>query len=287
MSHKIEITLDKGTYDKLANKAGKGSIEKYVRKLVMSHAMTTTTAVKAKKVVRYSTGILELDKVLGGGFILGSTILLGAPRGSGKSSMLLQACDGFAQDGRKAFFASAEMTQDRLLAYAKRLGIKNVNIGLSCDPMGINVEDLFEDVLRNGRRGTKATLLVIDSLQTSFVSDVKGDIGNPAQMNAVINMVSSFAQKEQVAVVVIGHIGKAGDYLGSAKMKFLVDCLLRMDIKWVFNKGKLPMDSMVREISTEKNRQGRSDITSLVELTDTGIKTPSVKAMRMLDTVKK
>ena len=293
MSRKIEITVENDVYAKLAGKADANriSIEEYVARLAMAHvnfdvattsgmSMNHETMASAKEMEYFSTGIPEFDKVIGGGIVLGHVLLLGAPRGSGKSSMLLQACDGFAQDGRKAYYASGEMSQDKVLAFAKRQGIENGNIGLSCDSMGVNVEALFEDVLAYG-----AKLLIIDSLQVAVVPDPTGDIGNTSMIDAVINMVSSFAMEKQVAVVVIGHISKhTGDYLGSSKVQFLVDVLVRMDIRWTYQPDGKQVDSMIREISIDgKSRQSRSDMKSLVELTDDGIRPPSAKALRALN----
>lgn len=241
---------------------------------------------KSKPLVYHPTRIDGLDKVLGGGVVYAKTLLLGADRGAGKTTMLLQACDGFAQGGLKAYFASGEMERDSIIQYAKRIGIQNENIGLFGDPSGVDVEDLFDDVLAFG-----AKLLIIDSVQVATVSDVKGDIGSPAMIKAVTNMVTSFAQAKKRAVIMIGHLVGTGDYGGGQTLQFLVDGLVRMDIRWAGadSKGK-PIDSMVRELAIEgKSRQGSSKTTSLVELYEEerdgvlpGIRKPSIKALRML-----
>ena len=193
------------------------------------------------------------------------------------TTMLLQACNGFAQDGRKAYFASGEMTSNAVIDYAKRLGIVNDNLALFGDPEGVDVEELFDDVL-----GFGAKFLAIDSIQVCTVSDVKGDIGQVTMMDAVANMVTSFAQKKRRAIMMISQLQKAGDYAGSEKVQHLVDGLLRLDIKFVEEDGKMK-DIGVREISMDgKSRQGRADITSLVELTDKGIMPPSAKALKAL-----
>jgi predicted ATP-dependent serine protease len=233
----------------------------------------------AKPLVRYSTGISELDHVLGGGVVLSKTLLLGASKGSGKSTAMLQACDGFAREGRKAYFASGEMTKEACLDYAIRLGIVNKNIALFGDPQGLDVEKLFEDVMAFG-----AQLLIIDSMQVSTVADVRGDIGKVSMMEAVTQLVTSFAQTEKRAVIMIGHLQKMGDYGGSEQIQHLVDGLLRMERKYAgHNADGKPIDTMLREFCWDgKSRQSAADLTALVELTDTGVRPPSVKAMRML-----
>lgn len=249
-------------------------------KLTPPVSLGGATMDQVEDMVYYSTGVTEFDRVLGGGFVLGTTLLLGATRGSGKTTLLLQACEGFAQEARKAYFASGEMTQEMCLYYAKRIGIKNKNIRLYNDPQGLDIDALFEDVLAFGAR-----LLIIDSLQVATVSDVKGDIGNNAMLDAVINMVSSFSQAKKIACVIIGHLGKGGDYLGSSKVQFLVDGLIRMNVKYAgFDDNGEPIDSMVREIAMDgKSRQGRSDIKSLVELTPNGIRPVTARAARLLN----
>ena len=235
---------------------------------------------KAKPMVYHSTGIPELDKILGGGVVLTKTLLLGGSRGCGKTTMLLQACDGFAHNGKKAYFASGEMTREACIDYAKRLGIVNENVGLFGDPQGLDVEALFDDVLAFGARLAHyrfASNLDCARCQGRHRISVHG--------YAVANMVTSFAQAKKRSVIMIGHLQKTGDYGGTEKVQHLVDGLVRMENKWAGMdelSGK-PIDSMIRELYMDgKSRQGRADITSLVELTDDGIRPPSVAAMRKI-----
>lgn len=237
------------------------------------------TMAAVKPIVYHSTGIPELDRVLGGGVVYERTLLFGAPAGSGKTTLLLQVCDGFARGGRKAYFASSEMTREACEVYAKRLGIVNESIALFGDPKGVDVEDLFDDVIAFG-----AKLMVIDSIQVATVSDVKADVGQVAMMDAVTNMVTSFAQERKRAAIMVGHFEKTANFAGSEKMRHLVDGLVRLDVKYAGqNSDGKPIDTGVREISMDsKSRQGRSDVTALVELTDAGIRPPSVRALRAL-----
>lgn len=251
--------------------------EEFRKTIVLNHK----TMAAAQGLVHHSTGIPELDRVLGGGVVCGTTLLFGGSRGSGKSTITMQACAGFVGgEGRpKACFASAEMPEMLLLAYAKRLGLATSKIKLVVDPQGLDVDKLFEDVLAFG-----ASLLVLDSLQTAYVADKKGDLGNPSMVEAVTNMVTSFAAAKGVAVFLIGHLGKLGDYAGSERVQHLVDGLLRMDVKYIGVDGfGKPIDSMVRQLSMDsKSRIGRSDVTSLVELTDDGIAPLSVAGARRI-----
>lgn len=213
----------------------------------------------ATKTVYYPTGLHEMDKVLGGGVVCGKTLLLGSDRGVGKTTLLLQACDGFAREGRKAYFASGEMSRDDCLNYAKRLGIANDNVGLSNEA---DVDEIVEDVQRFG-----AELLVIDSIQAAFMPNAKGDIGQVAMMAAVADAVTSFARARHVAVIMTGHHTKNGHFPGGARIQRHVDGVIRLDVK----------DASLRTISMEKSQHGRIGV---IEVTNTGFKVPDVRVTR-------
>ena len=233
-----------------------------------------------KSMVYIPTGIPEFDKVLGGGVVYEKLVMLGAPPGSGKTTLLLQVANGFARDGRVAYFASGEMTIHSNVDYAKRLGIFNDKVHLFCNEQGIDVDELCENVLR-----ARARLVLIDSLQLCTVADVKADVGTPTMIDAVVNLLSSFVQKKRRTIIVISHVNKAGDYAGTEKGKHLVDALVRMDPRRVHTpEGRLiPETDGLREFYMEgKSRQGVSNIRAMVELTPDGIRPPSLAALRVL-----
>ena len=222
---------------------------------------------KDTKVVHISTGIKALDKVLSGGVVPGSTLLLGGPRGVGRTTLLLQACEGFARSGRKAYFASGEMTTKDISNYSRRLAISNESVGLFGDPVGVDIDNLLDDVIAFG-----AKFLVIDSMRTAYVKDSKGEIGSMAMSGAVANVVTSFAQVKKVAVIMVDDLLKGDNFHASAKTQHLVDGLLKMDL--IYRRDGKPIDRLIREISIDrKYRYGACDVTALAELGEYGFET--------------
>ena len=235
------------------------------------------TMAAAKPPVYIPTLIPELDRVINGGVVTSRTLLLGGGKGGGKTTMLLRACDGFARDGRRAYFASGEMTQEFVIEYARRLGITNENITLFADPSGIDVRKLTDDVL-----ATKSRLVILDSIQVAMMDDVKGDLGQAMMLDAVTNWMTSFAQAKKRAVIMIGHLEKQGNFAGTEKMLHLVDGLVRFDkIEQGDPNTGLSVDTGIRKIWVDgKLRQGPADVTAYVEMSEEGIRTPSASALR-------
>lgn len=249
---------------------------------------TRTTAAAAenrKKPVYYSTGIPEFDRVIGGGVRRGKVLLLGGTRGAGKSTLLFQAGDGFARDGRKTYFASGEMSEEDNLEYVARLGIKNPDLILFSNMRGIDVDDLADDVLQ-----TKARLLIVDSLKNCEISSSKGSLGSATMMDDCTEFLISFAKIKRIAVIIISHLSKTGDYSGSEKVQHLVDGLVRFDSLATREGERVVQDGMegLREIyMASKNRQGSAGKSAIVELLEEpdgdrlpGIRPPSVRALR-------
>jgi DNA repair protein RadA/Sms len=237
-----------------------------------------TSKVKAMKY--FSTGLPELDRVLGGGLVLGNTVLLAGSRGTGKSTVLLQAANGFASPKRRVYFASGEDGRDNVVNYAQRLGITNPNIDVYGDPRGLDIEEIVSEA-----QASQARLLIIDSLQVCAMSDVKADVGQVAQLDACTNYITSFAKQKKVAVIVIGHLTKAHEIAGSEKVQHLVDVLLRFDKDPVVDdEGQLiEGGEMVRKFWIEgKSRQGPETETGLMEMTPTGLKPLSERLQRKM-----
>jgi DNA repair protein RadA/Sms len=250
--------------------AGAGRGEENRNKVSLSMA----AAVKPR--VFISTGIPEWDHVLAqdvqdpkrGGLVPGSTVLLGGPRGIGKTTLLLQTAAGVAAGGKRVLYTSGEQNRDDIIQTAFRLGIKSDLI----DVMG-DQGDVYRIV--SEAEQTKPRLLIVDSIQTAYCDDVKADVGQVAQMDAVANYLTSFGKNTKTAVLIISHLNKDGDYAGSEKVQHLVDTLARFDPKPMLNEdGEILEETRnYRELSIDgKNRNGAADITGLLEMTVSGLK---------------
>lgn len=224
------------------------------------------------------TGIEALDKVLNGGVVLGNTLLVGGPYGVGATTLLLQVCQGFAREGRHAFFASGEMTLSSIQDYAKRVGCVNKNVHLHANPEGVLLDEVLDKVSE-----TKAKLLVVDSIMVTEAPNVKGDIGQTRMMDVAINILQSFGQRDGVAVLVIDHLNKDDSFVGSSNMLSVVDGIVRLSNRTMYQDGR-PVEGTegLREISMDKARQGPSNVTAFIEMTDKGFRPPSIRALRAL-----
>ena len=171
---------------------------------------------------RTPTGIGELDRVLGGGIVPGSLILLGGEPGIGKSTLLLQAAAGI---GGPVLYATGEESGTQVRLRAGRLG-------LLTGPAGTDVRILAEHdidrIVEVARRDPPA-LVVIDSVQTATVSDLDGAAGSVGQVRESTVRLMAFAKTEGVAVVLVGHVTKDGSIAGPKTLEHLVDAVIALE----------------------------------------------------------
>jgi len=236
-------------------------------------------ALTAKPTEYISTGVPEFDRVLGGGLVLGSSVLLGGPRGSGKSSLLLHTVDSFAMAERKALYVSGEQNRDDILGMAARLGVYNENVevmGNECDVYKIT--ERAEDY--------KPKLLIVDSIQVMYMEDTKADVGTAAQVEAVAQWLTSFAKTTKTAVIIVCHINSEGDFAGGQRLQHLVDTLIFIspfDSEGDPEMEEVPGIENVRELVVAgKNRYGADNTRAALEMTAQGLKPVSPKVLRKL-----
>lgn len=243
---------------------------------------TMALATEKKPMPRISTGVPELDQVLGGGVVCGNVVLCGGPKAIGKSTLLLKACDGFAQDGRKALYACGEMSEAQLLEYGARIGAASTGIAVYENQNGyINVDEMLEQLEAVG-----AKLCIVDSLQKCEFDDIDKEMGNPAQINATITMLTTYAKKHKVAFIIISHMNSEGYYMGGESKLHDVDVLLKfnnyVDDGYAKNRDKKVLEKVrVLSISDRKNRQGDPDCVTVLYDSGKGMVTPppEVKAI--------
>lgn len=206
---------------------------------------------------RMSTGISEFDRVLGGGIVKGSILLIGGEPGIGKSTLLLQVADKI----NHTFYVSAEESAGQIKIRADRLGIKNSNISLSA-------ESEVESILREASK-MNPDLIIIDSIQTIYSSNYDATPGSLVQVRECGIILQQFAKSTGTPVVIIGHVTKEGNLAGPRILEHLVDVVLYVE-------GERFSDARI--VRGVKNRFGATNEVGIFSMQEKGmieIKNPS------------
>ncbi|HXF36361.1 MAG TPA: ATPase domain-containing protein, partial [Actinomycetota bacterium] len=177
-----------------------------------------TLEVLPEDVERVATGLSGVDRVLGGGLVPASVVLLAGEPGVGKSTLLLHILSGLAAAGRPCLLASGEEARRQVASRAARLGIDGSAVRF------LPGRELTEVV--EAARSLRPALLAVDSIQTLRHPDASGVPGSPAQVRACADALVALAKGEGVAVLVTGHVTKEGDLAGPRTLEHAVDVVL-------------------------------------------------------------
>jgi DNA repair protein RadA/Sms len=210
---------------------------------------------------RISSGIDELDRVTGGGWVLGGVVLLGGEPGVGKSTLLMQACACMARAGRKVLYISGEESAGQLALRARRLGVVERNFDLLCET---DLSSMLETA-------KSYEFLVIDSVQSFRLDDEGGWAGSPGQVRMAASRVSEVAKSKGIPSVMVGHITKQGQIAGPKTLEHLVDVVL------LFSGERASRHRLLR---AEKNRFGSTEELGIFEMTERGL-TPVLDPSRL------
>ncbi|MBA2919302.1 DNA repair protein RadA [Sphingomonas sp. MAH-20] len=170
---------------------------------------------------RMPTGIAELDRALGGGFVAGSATLIGGDPGIGKSTLLLQATAKLAGAGKAVAYVSGEEAADQVRLRARRLGLGSAPVQLAA---ATSVRDILTTL-----QGAVPDLLVIDSIQTMHSDLIEGAPGTVSQVRASAGELIRFAKERGTAVVLVGHVTKDGSIAGPRVLEHMVDTVLSFE----------------------------------------------------------
>ena len=210
---------------------------------------------------RYKTGLKELDRVLGGGIVKGSVVLLGGDPGIGKSTILLQVCNNIDKE-KKILYVSGEESRHQLKLRATRLNVKNENLY-------ILAETDVEIVTQEMEQG-KPDLVIIDSIQTMNNSEISSSVGSISQVKECTNALLRSAKTLDIPVIIVGHVNKDGAIAGPKVLEHIVDVVL------YFEGDKQMSYRILRGI---KNRYGSTNEIGVFRMTGAGleeVENPSV-----------
>ena len=203
---------------------------------------------------RTHSGISELDRVLGGGLVPSSAILVGGDPGIGKSTLLLQAAARFAQAGLKTIYVSGEEASAQVRMRAQRLGLGTAPVQLAA---ATNLRDILTTL-----ETEKPQLAVIDSIQTMWADNVESAPGSVSQVRAAAHELTTFAKRRDMSVILVGHVTKDGQIAGPRVVEHMVDTVLYFE-------GE--RGHQFRILRAVKNRFGPADEIGVFEMTGAGL----------------
>jgi DNA repair protein RadA/Sms len=214
----------------------------------------SVAAAKTEVADRASTGWAEIDRVLGGGLVRGSVVLLGGEPGVGKSTLLLQMAGGMVRGGARVLIATAEESIQQVAMRATRLGIENENVELVADENVDAVVALAEQ--------SRPNLLIVDSIQTVGVPEITAAPGGVAQVRESASRLIRLAKTSGTAVILVGHVTKEGGLAGPKILEHMVDVVLYLE-------GD--PDRGFRVLRSNKNRFGATHISGMFDMRSDGL----------------
>ena len=203
---------------------------------------------------RMTTGIAELDRVLGGGVVEGSLVLVGGDPGIGKSTLLLQMCNNMASDNRKVLYISGEESLKQIKIRAERLGNNNESMLLLCET---NLE-VIEQVLKE----EKPDIVIIDSIQTMYREEISSAPGSVSQVRESTSVLMQLAKGLGISIFIVGHVTKEGVVAGPRVLEHMVDTVLYFE-------GD--RNAAYRILRGVKNRFGSTNEIGVFEMMDKGL----------------
>ena len=210
--------------------------------------------VEAEDIQRLSTGMAELDRVLGGGLVPGSMILMGGDPGAGKSTLLLQVCTALAAR-ETVLYVTGEESLQQLALRARRLG-------LPTDGLVVAAETRAESIAEEIRR-SQPSLVVLDSIQVMHVGTVDSTPGSVTQVRETASFFTRLAKQTGTVFILVGHVTKEGNLAGPKVLEHMIDAFLMLDS---------PAGARYRTLRSQKNRFGAVNELGVFAMSDQGMK---------------
>lgn len=239
-------TLEEYTPTPAAKTAGVSTVRRTAVAKRLSEVTTDET-------LRFTTGMSELDRVLGGGAVKGSLVLVSGAPGIGKSTLLLQICEHILRE-QTVLYVSGEESEQQLKLRAQRLGVQGDGLFLLC-------ETNLDEILAAAER-LKPDLLITDSVQTLFSEDKPASPGSVTQVRDCTMRLMQYCKSSGVTVFLVGHINKEGAIAGPKVLEHMVDCVLYFE-------GE--SHTSYRLLRAAKNRFGSTNEIGVFEMRDDGL----------------
>ncbi len=234
---------------------GTSGVSKRTPSALISNGATSLQEVSLKENERFSTGMEEFDRVLGGGIVPGSLILVGGDPGIGKSTILLQVCRFLSESGRKVLYISGEESLQQIKMRAVRMGEFSGDIRMAAETDLSEIEELIAR--------EKPEVVIIDSIQTMYREDIQSAPGSVAQIRESCSILMQVAKRDRISIFIVGHVTKEGTVAGPRVLEHMVDTVLYFE-------GD--RSAMYRVIRAVKNRFGATNEVGVFEMTNAGLR---------------
>lgn len=209
--------------------------------------------IKADTSHRYNTGLTELNRVLGGGLVKGSIVLLSGDPGIGKSTILLQICE-YLGAGLKILYVSGEESAHQIKLRASRLNVATENLAILCET---DAQYICEYILSE-----KPDVVIVDSIQTMEINELNSSPGSVTQVRESTNLFTRTAKASNIPIFLVGHVNKDGNIAGPKVLEHIVDCVLYFE-------GD--RNTSYRILRAVKNRYGSTNEIGVFEMLDNGL----------------
>ena len=219
----------------------------------MSRRPQKLSEVDSDNEIRFTTGMAELDRVLGGGAVLGSLVLVGGAPGIGKSTLLLQICKSLCQ-GHRVLYVSGEESERQLKLRADRLGVTSESLYILSETRLSDILAAVEELAPN--------ILIIDSIQTLYNEENESSPGSVSQVKDCTLSMMQLSKSQGLTIFLVGHINKDGNIAGPKVLEHMVDCVLYFE-------GD--QNSSYRLLRAAKNRFGSTNEIGVFEMMDRGL----------------
>lgn len=244
-----------GAWNTIVEQPDKKTVGKSVRYSTLSPIkVTAITDMETNEEIRFQTGMSELDRVLGGGAVKGSLVLIGGAPGIGKSTLMLQICKKLGEQF-KVLYVSGEESTRQLKLRAQRLQVESENLFVLSET---NLDAVF-----SGVQEEKPDVLIVDSIQTLYNETIDSPAGGIGQVKDCTMKLMQLAKGENITVFVIGHVNKEGSIAGPKVLEHMVDCVLYFE-------GDQHMS--YRILRAAKNRFGATNEIGVFEMLDRGLR---------------